>query len=178
MKKRKRLVDYRKKDFGTPELIRKRLANATYEPLDLCLKYELIERVQHRAGMRLRWLRSLRMGMASIRAHDYSDLGGKYSPRHNDQKMLTNKTIEYSESIRELKKVHAYQVVVNVCIHNISPKFLSKPLLADRALELKVLRMGLNSLASHYGYINQGHSKTRITTRILPFSNNWSKINS
>ncbi len=170
MNKKKRLVDYRRKDFGTPELRQKRRANATDEPLDLCLKYKLIESVQHKAGMRLRWLRTLRMGTPRIRAYDYSDLGGIYPPRHTDQKMLTNMTIAYSESIRELKNVHAYQVVVNVCIHNIPPKYLSKPLLADRALDLKILRMGLNSLAYHYGYIDQDYSKTHTTARILPLA--------
>lgn len=176
MKKRKRLVDYRKKDFGTPELIKKRLANATSEPLDLCLKYKLIEREQHRAGMRFKWLRTLRMGSARIRAYDCSDLGGIYPPRYTDQKMLADMSIEYSDSIQELKKVHSYRVVVNVCIHNISPKFLSKPALAEKALELKVLRMGLNALAYHYGYINMDQSNSCSRAGKLHFLHDWSKI--
>jgi hypothetical protein len=36
-----------KKDFGTPELIEKRLLDITTEPLDLCLKQSIINEEQH-----------------------------------------------------------------------------------------------------------------------------------
>ena len=116
-----------KKDFGTPELIQKRLMDMTIEPLDLCLRKEIVDEEQHAYGMRFRWLYTLKFGLPSAKAYDPARSHGREIDKYTDTIWLQNRQKEYSDMVSKLETIDAYKVVRDVCIYNIMPIFLIKP---------------------------------------------------
>lgn len=114
-----------KNDKGTNELIAKRKANITTEPLDLCAVRGLITSEQHNAGIRLRWLYTLKLGSPGISAYSLDNLGG-LSCKHEDIIWLKRRQTEYQSIISELERNKARRVVMDVCIFNRMPNFLYK----------------------------------------------------
>ena len=111
-------------DYGTPELIMKRLLGETTETLDLCLERGIITHRQHRSGVHFRWLYTLRHGAPSVRATDPTDLGG-IDIKNDDPAWRAAREQEYHLANRQLGK---YRVLLtNICIHNERPTFLQKP---------------------------------------------------
>ena len=124
---RPRLLKVNKKDFGTSELMVKRLMDMTTEPLDLCLKKGFIDFQQHAYGMRFRWLYTLKFGLPSAKAYDPSRLSGREIDKYTDAVWLQNKQREYAEMVSQLKIIGALKVVSDICIYNIMPNFLLHP---------------------------------------------------
>jgi hypothetical protein len=111
-------------DLGTPELIMKRVQGQTAEILDLCLERGLITAQQHWCGVHLRWLYTLRHGAPSLRALDPNHLGG-HSPKCDDPDWRLNREQEYREAMQALALSGQVPLVMNVCVYNERPLFLT-----------------------------------------------------
>lgn len=134
-----------KKDFGTPELVKKRLMDITTEPLDLCLKQEIIDKEQHAYGIRFRWLYTLKFGLPSAKAYDPARSFGREIDKYTDQAWLQKRQKEYTDIVTRLEIIDALKVVKDVCIYNVMPIFLIEPNL-DSLKELYKLQEGLSLL--------------------------------
>lgn len=112
------------KDFGTPELQKKRLLNATSEPIDLCLFHQIIDDKQHWCGMHLRWLYTIRYGAPSITSR-YTTT--QWAPQYEDSSAWrTNREQEYHEAVHLLRKMRHYEPVMRLCVFNELPRFLGE----------------------------------------------------
>jgi hypothetical protein len=141
------------KDKGTIELQSKREYNVTTEPLDLCFSKGLINIEQHNAGVRLRWLHTLKLGAPSVSAYAIGELGGRVC-KYEDSVWLANRQEDYNSILKELSKGGSRKIVVDVCIYGIMPKFLFsaprnlKHLNLSMYNDLNLLINGLDSIAS------------------------------
>jgi len=149
------------KDLGTAELQMKRIFNLTYEPLDLCMRRQIITLDQQQAAMRLRWLYTLRYGAPSISAYD-PQLRGTAIMREDDPRWLEARRAEYESAICDLSRINARQIVVNICIFNQMPEFLlpyANKINAKEAKkrndQLSKLREGLEILSEKMGKRNK-----------------------
>ncbi len=142
-------------DNGTPELVRKRQAGETTEALDLCFERKLISREQHWCGIHLRWLYTLRHGAPGVRALDPTHLGGiELTPEAPEWRYAREK--EYNEAMYLLSQSGHALVVMNICVHNERPRFLSIHQKVTRARAddiertLRMLCDGLDVLVKHW----------------------------
>lgn len=118
-------------DYGTPELRMKRMIHATDEPLDLCLSRALITPGQHRAGLHLRWLYTVRYGAPVITSR-YRELEEAQSAPAHDTHWHALREKEYTAAIAILREASRYEPVMRLCVYNDLPTFLN-PTLIDRA---------------------------------------------
>jgi hypothetical protein len=134
-------------DLGTPESREKNAQGLTEEPIDMCLKNRYITESQHSAGIRFRWLYTVRFGLPTVQAVDTSSLKGRDLSAKDDVWQEAREK-EYKKAIECLKKRGCLPIVEQVCIYNIAPHFLraKKPALALDSAELKKLREGLLEL--------------------------------
>jgi hypothetical protein len=112
-------------DKGTIELMEKRKAGITSEPLDLCWSRGLINELQHASGIRLRWLYTLRFGAPTLSAYSPDRLGG-HSCKYEDGEWLRKRQNEYRVIIEHLEKKRLREIVVDVCVFSRMPEFLYK----------------------------------------------------
>ncbi len=112
-----------KTDHGTKELQMRRVKDSTIEPLDLCLKRELIDVYQHEAGLRLRWLYTLRFGSPDVGAYQF-DRAGRDCMRQDNEAWIFARYNEYEIAISDLERIGARKIICNLCIFNIRPAFL------------------------------------------------------
>jgi len=113
-----------KKDLGTEELRKKKMAGITGESLDLCQEYNLISTDQHWAGIHFRWLYTVRFGAFVIRRPELiEETGGGIVTR--EEEWREKREGEYKQAIDLLAKYKAKEVVMDICIFNKSPKFLN-----------------------------------------------------
>lgn len=131
-------------DTGTPELVMKRLMGVTAEALDLCLERGIITNEQHWCGIHLRWLYTLRHGVPSVRAIDPTHLGGNES-KMDDPEWREAREKEYHEAMKKLHRSKHAQLLLDICIYNHRPNFLSlhKPVSIKKAEALSALIEGL-----------------------------------
>jgi hypothetical protein len=143
-------------DGGTPELAQKRRMGATTETLDLCLQRGIISEGQHWCGIHLRWLYTLRHGAPGVRAVDPTHLGG-LELKSDDPQWRAAREQEYREAIRGLMLRGHVPLIMNTCIYNERPAFLSMRAGArgsrlEAATEsLMQLREGLDILVALWG---------------------------
>lgn len=116
-------VEKEKNDYGTLELRNKRLLELTTEPLDLCLKKQLIKLEEHEAGIRLRWLYTLKFGSPDISAYSFEPAGSSCF-RNDDKEWLSARHVEYENAIYAIQKANAKRIVMNICIFNQRANFL------------------------------------------------------
>lgn len=116
-------------DYGTPELRMKRMIHATDEPLDLCLSRGLITSGQHRAGMHLRWLYTVRYGAPVITSR-YRELEEGQNPAPQDEHWRALREQEYGAAITLLRDAKRYEPVMRLCIYNEIPVFLDATIIA------------------------------------------------
>ena len=114
-----------KRDFGTPELLAKRASRLTVEAIDLCLELGLITAAEHKAGLKLRWLYFMKFGSPFISSREITDCRGRNIAKNQDPKKLMEAEHTYAEVLEGLDFIKARQIVLDVCIHNIYPAFLS-----------------------------------------------------
>lgn len=149
------------KDKGTAQLQEKRKTGLTTEPLDLCLSRGLITQEQHNAGIRLRWLYTLKMGAPTISAYS-PESGGKIC-KYEDAGWLARKQAEYQLMLDILDKTKSRKIVIDTCIFSNTPTFLyDKPehlriknLASTKELEL--LKDGLEALAGIKKNVTRQH---------------------
>lgn len=98
------------KDLGTKELQQKREYNLTGEPLDILYSRELISDKQYRAGNRLRFLYSLKYGIASTPAYDHTYIAGK-NIKLIDLIWLSEREMELEAAISLLKEHSSYDMI-------------------------------------------------------------------
>lgn len=111
------------KDKGTLELQAKRMQNQTIEPLDLCLSKGIITEQQHNAGIRLRWLYTLKFGAPTISAYLPDESGG-HSCKSEDSNWIAKRQNEYNKIIELLDKTKSRKLVMDICVFNNPPAFL------------------------------------------------------
>lgn len=138
-------------DKGTAELRAKRNQNITTEPLDLCLNRGLITTEQHNAGIRFRWLYTLKFGAPTISSYSPDDTGG-HSCKYEDTSWIARKQAEYNLIIQTIEKNKTRKTVMDICIFSLMPDFLNNKLayLSGRNIssekELNLLINGLDSI--------------------------------
>ncbi|MFM9889754.1 MAG: hypothetical protein ACKVOE_03785 [Rickettsiales bacterium] len=110
-------------DYGTPELRFKHAHGLTAEPIDVCLERDLISRAQHRSGLHLRWLYTLRYGAPSLTTR-YADASCRDGPA-DDGQWRSLREREYHEASRLLKAHRCYEPVMRLAVFNETPSFLS-----------------------------------------------------
>lgn len=145
------------KDLGTKELRAKRKVNMTIEPLDLCLKQQIISEDAYQAGLRLCWLYRLHFGSPHLKAHNIEEINGK--PTHyEDEAWLARRFEEYLGCLKELQKISAKSVVMNICVFGQRPLFLmpEKKGVSDIAKrcqyqKLLTFKEGMECLMKYFG---------------------------
>ena len=151
---RPKKINHNSYDKGTIELIEKRKSNLTTEPLDLCFQRGLINEQQHNAGMRLRWLYTLKFGAPTISAYSPDNLGG-HSCKYEDNGWMKRRQNEYHLIIELLERNKARKIVMDICVFNRMPSFLYKVPKNFRCnnlatyKELQLLIFGLDEIASN-----------------------------
>lgn len=144
-------------DTGTPELVMKRLQQQTIEALDLCLERGIITNEQHRCGVRLRWLYTVRYGVPGIRAIDPANFGGM-EIKTDDPEWRAEREQEFADAMQALQEKGCASIVSDVCIYNERPKFLqpSKRIsfrnTAGNERQALMLREGLAVLVALWQY--------------------------
>jgi hypothetical protein len=122
-------------DLGTPELILKRAHHLTSEPIDLCLKREIISPPQHRAALHLRWLHTLRFGAPSLTTRSITPLESLHSSTQTqDPVWRATCEQEYQAAIQLLAEIRAKQLILPCVLYNEWPAFL-RPENAHRAMQ-------------------------------------------
>ena len=143
-------------DSGTPELRFKHAHGLTAEPIDLCLARELITAEQHRSGMHLRWLHTLRHGAPRLTTRYAWEASGLAVIDDPGWRSLRER--EYGEAVSLLRSVRRYAPVMRLAVFNEMPAFLDprqcrlawqQPALADRLERDRLaVRDGLSTLAA------------------------------
>ena len=111
-------------DFGTPELRFKHAHGLTAEPIDLCLGRGLINEEQHRSGLHLRWLHTLRYGAPCITTRYIVEDEGATAT--DDPAWRSLREREYAEAVQLLRAHRREEAVIPLVIFNESPLFLDR----------------------------------------------------
>lgn len=127
-------------DLGTPELIFKRAHGDTTEAIDLCLERGIITQAQHRAGLHLRWLYTLRYGAPNISAMDLTRVNGITLAQEMDVTFRQAREAEFDEAVATLRNARAYNIVMAVCMYDERPTHLQREALQRGLTELIKLR--------------------------------------
>lgn len=145
-------------DTGTPELRRKRDLGLTVEPIDLCLARGIIDPGQHRSGLHLRWLYTLRFGAPSLTTRYFRD--DTTAASQTCEQWRSAREQEYLLATQLLRSRRLEQPVVRLTIYNELPAFLNpsmqkqswhRPALAERLETLRQqLHDGLDLLRIHW----------------------------
>lgn len=145
-------------DQGTPELRRKRDIGITAEPIDLCLARGIIGPEQHRSGLHLRWLYTLRFGAPSLTTRYFRDDAAASVMACEQWRSAREQ--EYLLATQLLRSRRLDQPVMRLTIYNELPAFLNpamqkqswhQPALAERLETLRdQLYEGLELLRIHW----------------------------
>lgn len=145
-------------DQGTPELRSKRALGITAEPIDLCLARGIISADEHRSGLHLRWLYTLRYGAPSVTTRYLLDDAA--TSGITCEQWRSAREEEYLLATRLLKSRRLDQPVLRLTIYNELPAFLNpamqkqswhQPPLAERLESLRLqVSDGLSLLTSHW----------------------------
>lgn len=145
-------------DTGTPELKRKRASGLTVEPIDLCLEKGIIDEPQHRSGMHLRWLYTLRYGAPSLTTRYF--LEEATSGATTCEQWRSAREQEYLLATRLLASRRLDQAILRLAVYNELPAFMSpallqqawvRPALAERLDSLRAdVSDGLELLVRHW----------------------------
>lgn len=140
-------------DLGTPELLAKRDAGMTREPLDHCLDKKLISPRQHWCGLHLRWLYTLRYGAPGVRCSSYT-IDAVSSARIDEPEWRLARECEYKEAITALQRAQCYEAVMGLCVFHDIPGFLNQRLL-ENAFNNPIIAA---RLSNEYQRLNDGLS--------------------
>lgn len=145
-------------DTGTPELRRKRQLGITVEPIDLCLEKGIISPDQHRSGLHLRWLYTLRYGAPSLTTRYFREDAGAGQLTCDQWRGAREQ--EYLLATRLLAAQRLEQTIGRLVIYNEMPAFLNpsllqqgwhQPAMAERLHYLRLqVQDGLQLLVRHW----------------------------
>ena len=134
------------RDFGTPELIYKRLHGVTEEAIDRCLARGIIMPEHHRAGLHLRWLYTLRYGSPDMQMRSVL-CQREYTMREDNDEWRRSREAEYHEATALLKQQEHYETVMRICVYNEQLPWLGERLSTAALQQHKRLRDGLEALS-------------------------------
>ncbi len=148
-------------DLGTPELRFKHAHGLTTEPIDLCLEHQLITPAQHRSGLHLRWLYTIRYGAPTLTTH-YEKQWDMAPRKPDDPGWRQLREAEYHAATTLLKSRLHYEPVMRLSVYNEMPLFMH-PALRERAwadagmagrlaAAQQLLAEGLQQLANYWNY--------------------------
>lgn len=124
-------------DRGTYELQKKRTDNLTTELLDLLLVKSLISEEQHRAGIRFRWLYTIKFGVPKIAAVKYAK--EEFFPRNTDSDWQAAMVAEYNFAAAELDALGLLKITQDIVIYQNLPLQKTIEILANCRLALSHL---------------------------------------
>ncbi len=110
-------------DRGTEELQHRRTLGLTQEPLDLCLKHELITPDQHAAGMHLRWLFTVCFGVPQAKSLTLAE--SRPSPRETTEEWLKKRERDYTHAVAVLAARGLKKAVLNCCVYGKQQEFVT-----------------------------------------------------
>ncbi len=132
-------------DHGTPELQARRAQGLTDEPIDLCVKRDLISEEQYHAARRIAWLYRITHGKSWVTALHIEPGGlpqGEY-----DALWQSEREAELQEALLMLEQAHIKQAVLDCCVFLQPPAFLNLDApLRRREKSLSDLHKGLDIL--------------------------------
>lgn len=131
-------------DLGTPELVYKRAFYVTKEPLDLCYEKGLISLDQHKCGIRLRWLYTIRYGVPTVASNFPQEF--LRSGRTRDPEWVAHQQEIYKFINEELYRCNALDTVMDTCVYNIFASFLLNPLLEKSQQEFTIFTYAMGKL--------------------------------
>ena len=153
-------------DLGTTELRQKRSLDLTTEPLDLCMKRNLITESQYKAALKFRWLFSMCYGHLKLKSYDPSAPIGRSLVEQGDQTLRYCHTT-YHDVISQLQLISAEKIVSNICIHHHIPSFLKHntralelgPIMMRKVCEFEKFKEGIELVEQHIKRINYENKK-------------------
>ncbi len=107
-------------DKGTPELRRMKALGLTGELLDRLLVQGYITDGQHRAGLRLRWLYTLKYGVPALACVQWENTAREM--RQDDPDWRQEREAEYNEAARLLAEAGWLDAVIGLCVHHEMPR--------------------------------------------------------
>lgn len=109
--------------MGTEELRYRRALGLTQEPLDLCLRHELITPEQHAAGIHLRWLFTVCFGVPQARSLDLME--NRSSPRETTEEWLKKREQDYTSAVKLFTARAMKKTVLDCCVYGKQPEFVT-----------------------------------------------------
>lgn len=103
-------------DLGTEQLQAKRRSNATIEVFDLLLQKSILSEDEHRAGMHLRWLFTLKNGAPNISAARLDDCYGR-DIRPESEDWRESREGEYDAALEALKGTRTMREVMDTAVY-------------------------------------------------------------
>lgn len=158
-------------DTGTPELVYKRAHGLTAEPLDTCLQRGFITESQHKSGLHLRWLYTLRYGAPTPSACDLERAQHGLPPaRIEDCSWRRAREEEFAEARSLLEAQRLYRPVMALCVYNEPPQFLTPHAIAHAAesrdrTRLSVFEAELSTIRAALDLLHAQWQRTRSTAR-------------
>jgi hypothetical protein len=122
-------------DLGTEQLRAKRQYGITMEPLDYLHQRGLLTDRQHKTGLWLRWLYTLRHGAPTLQS-SLCHIPGKASTRTEEERMTLE--AQYLEAITILKQYHAAESVCALVIHHQFPRTIDRVRMGLDALSIRI----------------------------------------
>lgn len=118
----------------------------TAEPIDLCLAREIITEDEHRSGLHLRWLHTLRYGAPRVSMRYTSE--SPDAPLADDPTWRALREREYAEAVTLLHVHRRHDAVIRLAIYNELPLCLN-PLVARQAWDGPSLQARLDRERQH-----------------------------
>ena len=115
--------DASEKDYGTPELIKKRLQGQTFEPVDLLVNIGHISKNQHWCAIHFRWLYTLKYGTENF-SNSYNLIEKNEAQITDDPSWREKREEEYNQAATELKRYCLLEYAIKSAVYNqiIAPK--------------------------------------------------------
>lgn len=120
------------RDLGTEQLQAKRRNNLTAEPFDLLLQKSIITEDEHRAGIHLRWLFTLKNGAPNISAMALDEQFGRELRCESDS-WRARREAEYGSAIEVLARAKLTELILNVAVYGV----IKFPINAEFLYELR-----------------------------------------
>jgi hypothetical protein len=121
-----------RRDLGTEQLQAKRQQNLTIEPFDLLLAKSIISEDEHRAGIHLRWLYTLKNGAPNISAMAMDMQYGRELRCESDS-WRARREAEYDAALEVLKANAAVELILDAAVYGV----MKYPIKAEFLLRLR-----------------------------------------
>ena len=114
----------------------------TVEPLDLCLRKNIITPIQHRLALRLRWLYTVNFGLPTVQASNPGKVRGRSVSKY-DANTLETLRDNYKAIIEQMyiNNRQATKLFLGVILHHQMPDFL-----CDNIRDIKRMLYGISMM--------------------------------